>query len=296
MNASDIHFTILAAGKSSRNYPHSKGLPHKSLLPFGSKKIIDYILSEIIAAGGKSISLIVSDQSAIDAFEENFVREKGVEEKFKKSGNHIALEMLTSIYLPADVKVDYIIQDAPKGLGHAISLAAAAAPSKHLGVILPDDLVLATSGDPIIKRVVDQYMRDGGVGNLFLTREVEDVTRWGIIEQGRFKEKPAVSLSKESSIMFFILDQKVAQFIHAQMDEAEKNFDKNLLEIHYSEFLNQMIDQDFEAMQIRTVPLQNDDLYLDCGTIAGYEQSLLYSLLKLSQFKENNLEYVRQLI
>jgi len=294
MKITDIQFTILAAGKSSRNYPHSKGLPHKSLLPFGSKKIIDYILSEIILAGGKDITLIVSDQSAITAFQENFVREKGVEEKFKSSGNQVGLKLLKNIYLPDDVKINYIIQDKPRGLGHAIAMAAEISPDKHLGIILPDDLIIAGDGGSIIKKVVDQYVADDRGGNLFLTREVEDVSRWGIIEDGYFKEKPETSVSKASSIMFFILDKKVAAFIYDEMVKLETV--KSGQEIHYSDYLNHLIKEDPDHMKIRTMPLEANDLYLDCGSIEGYEKSLLFSLLNLSTFRKENLAYIRSLI
>ncbi len=39
MTPENLEFVVLAAGKSTRNYPHSKGIPHKSLVPFGSRKV-----------------------------------------------------------------------------------------------------------------------------------------------------------------------------------------------------------------------------------------------------------------
>ena len=68
MSPENLEFVILAAGKSTRNYPHSKGIPHKSLVPFGSRKIIDFIMSQIILAGGKHITIVVADDAAIEAF------------------------------------------------------------------------------------------------------------------------------------------------------------------------------------------------------------------------------------
>lgn len=38
MKSEDLEFVILAAGKSTCNYPHSKGIPHKSLVPFAAAK------------------------------------------------------------------------------------------------------------------------------------------------------------------------------------------------------------------------------------------------------------------
>ena len=270
MEISDIEFVILAAGRSSRNYPHTRGLPHKSLLPFGSVKIIDYIVSQIIEAGGKSIQFVVSSDAAIKAFQENFDKEKQVD-------------------LPQDVQVNYVIQAEPKGLAHAISLAAKQAPNKHLAVILPDDLVLSSDGEAVIKKLVDQYLKDDKGGNLFLTREVEDVSRWGIIENGVFREKPSSSSSNESSIMCFILDKKIGEKILLTIhDDLLKQGTK---ELHYSDYLNEAISTD-STLKIRTLKMGEGDLYLDCGTIQGYEKSLLYSLLYLSAFKEENRDYL----
>ncbi len=274
MTLSDIEFIILAAGRSSRNYPHTRGLPHKSLLPFGSVKIIDYIVSQIVEAGGKSIHLVVSNNAAIKAFQDNFDKEKQVD-------------------LPDDVEIDYIIQKEPKGLAHAISLAAKKVPNRHLAVILPDDLVLSSDGTAMIKKLVDQYVADARGGNLFLTREVEDVSRWGIIEHGIFREKPASSSSHESSIMCFILDKKVGARIVETVEEDVLKAGKGQ-EVHYSDYLNEVIEQDPE-MKIRTIKMGEDDLYLDCGTIQGYEKSLLYSLLHLSAYKDDNLDYLKKM-
>ena len=53
LTSNDLEFIILAAGKSTRNYPHSKGIPHKSLIPLGSRKVIDHIIRELISSGAK---------------------------------------------------------------------------------------------------------------------------------------------------------------------------------------------------------------------------------------------------
>ena len=44
----NIEFVICCGGESTRNFPHSKGIPHKSLMPFGDMRLIDYVLKDII--------------------------------------------------------------------------------------------------------------------------------------------------------------------------------------------------------------------------------------------------------
>ncbi len=41
-------------------------------------------------------------------------------------------------------------------------------------------------------------------------------------------------------------------------------------------------------MKIKTIPLLNSDVYLDCGTIEGYEKALIYTFLNESIFSKQN--------
>jgi len=50
-----------------------------------------------------------------------------------------------------------------------------------------------------------------GLGNLFITRHVDDPSRWGIVENGIFKEKPKQSTSHEASMSMVFLDKKVGE-------------------------------------------------------------------------------------
>ena len=49
-------------------------------------------------------------------------------------------------------------------------------------------------------------------------------------------------------------------------------------------------------MAIRTFPISKTDTYLDCGTLQGYEEALLYTLLKESVFKEKNKQTAQILL
>ncbi|MDR1009409.1 MAG: NTP transferase domain-containing protein [Rickettsiales bacterium] len=287
MSPSDIEFVILAAGKSTRNYPHSKGIPHKSLVPFGSRKVIDYIIKEPIAAGLKHITIVVSDERAKESFETCFAREKDIEDKFERSGNIIGLELLQSLYLPADVEVRYVIQSAPLGIGHAIGLVAKSSPGRHLAVRLPDDMVLS-KGKPAITRALEKYISDGRGGNLIITREVEDPRRWGIIENGVFREKPESSTSREAYHSLAILDARVGEALALAMDKPFAG------ELHFADSLNSIVRED-SAMAIRTFPIGREETYLDCGTLQGYEEALIYMLLSESPYREKNRAVARKL-
>jgi len=273
LTADDLEFVILAAGKSTRNYPHSKGIPHKSLIPLGSRKVIDHIIKEMINSGAKHITIVCSDEKAKEAFELCFTKEKNIEDKFKKSGNIIGLELLQSLYIPDNIEIKYVIQKEPKGLGHAIGLANMVANGRHLVIRVPDDIVIPNHcaknpelRKPVVQRCIEKYIADGIGGNMFVTRHVNDPSRWGIIDEGIFKEKPKESKGTEEYNLW----------------ETEGK------EIHFDKYLNEEVKKDPEKMSIRTFPIAKTDTYLDCGTLQGYEEALLYTLLKESVFKERN--------
>lgn len=302
LTTNDLEFVILAAGKSTRNYPHSKGIPHKSLIPLGSRKVIDHIITEMIKSGAKHITIVCSDEKACEAFELCFTKEQKIEDKFKKSGNIIGLELLQSVYVPEDVEIKYVIQHEPKGLGHAIGLANKVAGGRHLVVRMPDDIVIpnhcvrdAEFRKPVVQRCIEKYIADGIGGNMFITRHVDDPSRWGIIDEGIFKEKPKESKSNEAFQTMAIFDAKVGKRLEdvATKIDTVGTEEYNLWttegkEIHFDKYLNDEVKKDPEHMAIRTFPIAKTDTYLDCGTLAGYEEALLYTLLKESVFKERN--------
>ena len=310
LTSNDLEFIILAAGKSTRNYPHSKGIPHKSLIPLGSRKVIDHIIRELISSGAKHITIVCSDIKAKEAFELCFTKEQKIEDKFKKNGNIIGLELLQSLYVPDDVDIKYVIQKEPKGLGHAIGLANKVADGRHLVVRVPDDIILpnhcindAELRKPAVRRCIEKYIKDGVGGNMFITRHVQDPSRWGIIDDGIFKEKPSESKSDEAFHTLAILDKKVAkrlQEVAERIDtvgtEEYNLWEKEGKEIHFDKYLNEEVKKDTEHMAIRTYPIAKTDTYLDCGTLQGYEEALLYTLLKESVFKEKNKEVAQILL
>ena len=302
LTTNDLEFVILAAGKSTRNYPHSKGIPHKSLIPLGSRKVIDHIIRELITSGAKHITIVCSDQKAKEAFELCFTKEQKIEDKFKKNGNIIGLELLQSLYVPDDVEIKYVIQKEPKGLGHAIGLANKVANGRHLVVRVPDDIIIPNHcapnpelRKPAVRRCIEKYVADGIGGNMFITRHVKDPSRWGIIDEGIFKEKPTSSTSNEAFNTLAIFDAKVAKKleevatkIDTEGTEEYKLWTEQGKEIHFDTYLNEEVKKDPTHMAIRTFPIAKTDTYLDCGTLQGYEEALLYTLLKESVFKEKN--------
>lgn len=307
----DLEFVILAAGKGTRNYPHSKGVPHKSLVPFGSRKVIDYLVNDIISAGGKHITIVCSDEKAKAAFQECFTREKDVEDKFETKGNILELELLKSLYIPEDVELKFVIQKKPLGTGHAIGLVhkSIEKTNRNIVMIWGDDIVLPdyvsntykTPPKSILARAVEQYVKDGYGGNLIATRRVKDPSRWGIVENGIYIEKPKQSTSNQAAFCFVIFDKNVTKKLakDAELIDSGKTpiYKDGMVgdEYIFIPALNATVLEDKRRQHLRTIQMNKDEIYLDCGTLAGYEQALIYSLLTSSVYSKENLNFITRL-
>lgn len=294
-NLENIELVVLAAGLSSRNFPHSKG-PHKCLLPFGSEKIIDRIVREPVEAGIKHITFVVSSEVSKGFFEACFARMPDIEAKFAEKGDHVAVELLKRTYIPDDVSVKYVIAE-PKGLAYAIGLAAGKAEGRHVAVCYPDDMILPrTPGTkPFIYKFLEHYATVmGGKGNLAATRLIDDPKRWGVVEDGYVREKQPLATSRQASCAYIIFDDRIATGLNqvALRTDIEGTPEYNQYkhqgkEIHYSDYFNETAARD-PSMAMQIFEIGSEYRYLDCGTRNGYEEALVFALLKESVSAEAN--------
>lgn len=288
----DLQFIVLFGGRSTRNFPHSKGLPHKALLPFGDFKIINHVIKSIYNAGGRNATFVIAESENTVFFQNCYQKEPKVEAKFENKPH--LLSLLKQCYIPDDLDIDFVVQEKPLGIAHALALAAK--PGKDVFMIWPDDVILSEH-DKIYNRVVEEYHKTHQ-GNVITTRYVEDPSRWGIIENGLYIEKPKQSTSHEAVISPLILDKAVVD----RCKDAARRLENGEIpdgmvkgELHPSKYLNIEAEND-STQRIRTVPLLETDLYLDCGCIEGYEKALLYTLVETSVFKDENKAYLKKVL
>ena len=302
MYKSNLEFVFLAAGNSTRNYLHTRGIAHKSLLPLGSKKIIDYIIDEICQTDINNINFVINDIEVKKEFEKCLFPNKQFLDKLQKN-NQLIAGLTEGMFLKRNkIIIKYIIQNKPYGLAHAIGLVAKNLPGKNLAIILPDDIIVPANNKSLFKAVLDTYAKNENRGNLFVTRIVEDISRWGIIENGLLQEKPAVSTSNQACNMLFILDKDICTILADVVDRIEQKDTPEYKmvsagkEIHYSMYLNEAINNDYDNMHIKTYQTDNKDVFLDCGTLKGYEQAMLYTLLMHSAYKKENLNFINSIL
>ncbi|MEI7482617.1 MAG: sugar phosphate nucleotidyltransferase [Elusimicrobiota bacterium] len=161
-NKNEFSAIIPVAGAGTRLRPHTHTYP-KVLLTVGDKPIIGHILDEVSRAGIKKIYMVIGYMGdKIKSY---------ISEKYPR------------------LDVSYIVQEEPKGLGHAIWITR--------NYVKGPALVML--GDTIISADLRKFMNAGE--DAIAVREVADPRRFGVvdIERGRITgmvEKPIHPVSK----------------------------------------------------------------------------------------------------
>ena len=110
---------IPVAGLGTRMLPATKAIP-KEMLPIVDKPLIQYVVSECVAAGINEIVLVThsSKNSIENHFDTSFELETMLEKRVKRQ----LLDEVRSI-CPSNVTIMQVRQGQAKGLGHAIMCA-----------------------------------------------------------------------------------------------------------------------------------------------------------------------------
>jgi UTP--glucose-1-phosphate uridylyltransferase len=163
---------IPAAGLGTRFLPATKAQP-KEMLPIIDKPAIQYVVEEAVAAGITDILVITGrgKRSVADHFD----RHPELEHELEATGKHEALEHVRSI---ADLaNIHYVRQGEPRGLGHAVGMAAAFVGDEPFAVLLPDDLMV--DDGRLLKGMIEAYQREGGSVVAFMDVPREEIKAYG---------------------------------------------------------------------------------------------------------------------
>ena len=299
----NIEFIVACAGKSTRNFPHSKGIAHKCLMPFGDIRLIDCVLQDVVRMGGRHITLVVSDQVTIDAFKEALKTDLKTEEKLRKGGRERIADVLRATFLPDDVDLKFVIQEKPLGTAQVLGLAHRLSMDRHAVLIFPDDLIDSTKAEiTFVKKITDAFLTNPK--QILLTGLVkEDVSNNSIISNKRLIEKPKNPTSNIAGYSPLVLPKECLDAIEAQTSEVERTgklpADLALGEWVYTDGINAFLDNGGEeaGFYVR-MEIMDPEKYemMDTGALPLYEKALLRELLTRSFFAEENKAYVKKVL
>lgn len=145
---------IPAAGLGTRFLPVTKSVS-KELLPIVDAPSLQYIIQEAVDSGIEDILLII--RQGKEAISQYFSAAPELESHLLASGKQALYEKIQG--LSSLARIHYIYQDAPRGLGHAISLAQDFAAGEPIAVLLGDDMVDSTV--PCIGQLMQAHQQTG---------------------------------------------------------------------------------------------------------------------------------------
>jgi len=170
-----------AAGLGTRFLPATKAQP-KEMLPIVDKPTIQYVMEEAVASGIQDI--IVVTGRGKNAIEDHFDRSIELELMLSKKGRTDLLEVVRRI--SELVRVCYVRQKEPLGLGHAVLAARELVGDEPFAVLLGDDIL--TDETPALQQMMAVHEKYHC--SVVCVKRVPraDVPRYGVIK-GRMLEE-----------------------------------------------------------------------------------------------------------
>ncbi len=166
---------IPAAGLGTRFLPTTKAVP-KELMPLLDQPLIQYGAEEAVEAGVERVVIVTSPGK--EALERYFSLDLELEQRLTDSGDADRASQINKVASLAEFS--YVIQEEPRGLGHAVLTAKDAVGQEPFMVILPDD-VIWPAGDAA-PRMTEVYSRFDSAVVAVEEVPLEAVSAYGVID------------------------------------------------------------------------------------------------------------------
>ncbi|MBT7939083.1 MAG: sugar nucleotidyltransferase [Euryarchaeota archaeon] len=229
MGHDSVKAILVAGGAGSRLLPFTR-YTHKTLLPLHQRPVIDYALGIIRRAGIKDIAII---------------------------GNRFIGQIAQHIGAGLEGEnIHYVLEEEPKGVGHALNLARPHVEGKRLLIYFSDNITSAEL-DEEVRRWGDSEEEPGA---FLLGRVVEDPRAFGVgvlDEEEKLidiVEKPENPPSRLAIGGIYLFDRSFWQLMDEEM--AAKGDEFSITDVNKRYIQNNKIE----------LRILNDEVWLDCGT------------------------------
>jgi UTP--glucose-1-phosphate uridylyltransferase len=166
---------ILAAGLGTRMLPATKAIP-KEMLTIVDKPLIQYAVEEAVAAGVTDIVMVIAEGK--EAIRDHFGTSTRADVHARESGD---AELLARVSGPAQLaRFHYTMQDAPRGIAHAVATAREFVEGEPFALLFPDDLILG--GRSCVAQLADAYAATGGTVLAVQRVAPAEIPQYGIVD------------------------------------------------------------------------------------------------------------------
>ena len=270
---------IPIAGYGTRMFPVTLGVC-KAMLPILNKPVIQYILEECVNSGIYHIVLVMSpNQESVKDYLE--LKNKDVLDKFKDKK-----EVQDLISLRKKIKIDYVIQEEQKGLGHAILMAKDIIGEEDFGVLLGDNPILINSGIYGIGELYAKYQANRAYYIGVKEVSLDETKNYGVIKYDKeYNNKDTILLldmiekpqsnppSNIASLGRYILGNSIFKYL----EEAEIGYGG---EIQLTDAIRKAIKKE----SVYAFILENE--ILDSGNKVGFVEANVRFALNDKELKE----------
>jgi len=165
---------IPAAGLGTRFLPATKAIA-KEMLPIIDKPTIQFIVEEAIASGIEDILVVTgkAKRPIEDHFDSNFELEHNLEKSGKK-------ELLALVEETTGIRLHFIRQKRPLGLGHAVLQAKSFVGNEPFVVMLGDDIMVDEV--PLTKQLMNDYDNTKASTLAVMPIPHEETSKYGVID------------------------------------------------------------------------------------------------------------------
>jgi UTP--glucose-1-phosphate uridylyltransferase len=163
-----------AGGLGTRFLPATKVIP-KEMLALVDKPIIQYGVEEAIASGIEHIIIVTGRGKS--AMEDHFDLSFELDATLERRGKHELLDVSRSVATMS--RVSYVRQKEPLGLGHAVLCAKHLVGDEPFAVILPDDVIDAST--PCLKQMIDVFDEKHGSIIATMTIDGPSISAYGVL-------------------------------------------------------------------------------------------------------------------
>ena len=277
------------AGLGSRFLPATKTLA-KEMLIVMDRPILEWAVIEASRSGIEEMIFVTSSKK--NSIIEHFNRSLELENLLKKKKKN---NQISSIQSQSGLgKFTYVIQDEPKGLGHAVWCAKRfIEKNENFVVMLPDDIIL--SKKPVIAQMLKIHEKTSG-GSVLALEKVpkKEVFKYGVIDFQNKKDNyyqiknliekphPSKAPSNLTVVGRYILNYKVFDLL-----EKQKKGHGN--EIQLTDSLISLIEKP------GLYGLEFDGNRYDCGNKLGFIEANVNFGLKDKNVSKNLRNLLRKI-